>query len=69
MNTEQLKQKYLTDEEGTLTYTDLGLELLIVEVKTLIVQDMLELCRYNGEIQSVDILKYAKANGISVQAK
>jgi len=34
-----------------------------------IIQDILELCRYNGEIQSVDILKYAKANGISLQVK
>jgi len=34
-----------------------------------IIQDILELCRYNGEIQSVDILKYAKVNGISLQAK
>ena len=67
--TKQLKQKYLTDEEGTLTYTDKGLELLIEEVKTLIVQDMLELYKYNGGMQSEDILYYAKANGISLQAK
>lgn len=69
MYIQQLKHKYLTDEEGTLTYTDKGLELLIGEVKSLVVQDMLELYKYNGGMQSEDILYYAKANGISLQAK